>query len=295
MNHEERLELSKLVRWNIVGDESDPYVPEKIRGKHKHFRAAKDRKGFSKKDLNIIRKTYPRLQEVLDRSPWKFRLHFFVQPKALDPSKGRIGRRGDKNFYFGGGQGGLDLAVVRQAFADYGEPFPAKWKDSINVILTGSFFNEDPAYRNMPPSPWIVIHNMAHALVKSYEFAYHYALLGLMKNAYDGGQILTTSDLENNKKLIETVFNFRSARMGRLRNFNEGLHEIFTSFVHNGGKLGRLNTPPDTIVQGRYKENELSLSDNTGKVEKALKRFRKDIERGSRRALRKAKGGWYYL
>ena len=308
MEHENRIERAKLEQWNLVGDVDKPYNPY-VAGNDKRKpwgrRKAGDR-GFSKEELDFLRKTYPRLKKVLDKSHWKFRVHFFILPWP-----GTVKRTGLQ--YFAGHEvKSIPLSEVKKAFQDYHEPYPGDGKDSINVILTGSFFNEGPGKRNMAPTPWIVIHNMAHALQSLFYSDFIFAVRNFVDDTYflddEGnrkfdypfpdpakGHYREFMSIVMDSRILETVFTFASARRGRIRNFGEGMLEIFTSFVHNGGKLGKVNPPPDylRVEYGGSKYGVRVQRDVQERMKSHMDYFKGMLEEIADRALDRAVGKWY--
>ena len=296
MRYDARLELSKLAQWNIVGDEDKPYIPKGDKGgKRRPFgpRDRFDNHGFTEEELRLINKTRPKLARILDRSPWNFRLHFFVLPYK----KSKFGR---KKTYFVEDEREITLLDAKKAFSDYGEPFPENWKDSINIIMTGSFFNEGTGGRNMAPTPWIVMHNMAHGLKhQGYFQEYQRAFNFLFQQVYQGylqQKDRRVSNMVRFSRVVETMFDFKSARQGRLRNFSEAMYEIFTSFMHNGGKLKGLNLPPAAIkTRSRtlYLHEDMNGELALDYIEDRVGEFKWRMEEASRESLNKSVGKWF--
>ena len=302
MKHEERLEHAKLEEWKLIGDEDQLFVQEhdvKPYKKGLPGRRVTQFRGFSRTDLNVLKRTKPKLEKVLNRVPWKFRLYFFLEPTSrhrplrdlISISEGPITRR-----------------TAFKAFDLVNFPVPGKWNDSINVLIQGSFFNQAAAGRNMPPTSWVIVHWIGHVVLKAGSDnlgnAYYLAFHRLLTTIYEGrwwplspikdGTLMrfdvpTIRNMVGSSHIIESMFSFRSARERNVRTFFEGVYEIFSHYIHQKGQIGELNPPPETIFGGAAAE----FTRKDAKVEPALERFAKDMETAFERDLGKAVGEWF--
>ena len=313
MKHVRGVELSKLEEWRLVGDEDDPFVPEPVEGKRKGYRDYKQSRGHTRQDLNLLRKRRAELTKVLNRVPWKFRFYFFVQPVSKSGAKGPSDTRGgyrdksDNTYFMNMWDDKITEQQARKAFKDYGEPFPKKWKDSINVIHSGI---SSPQEGNLPPSPWMVIHRLAHPVLgrsmpsRGWGSFYGQAWKDFIETVYmderwmarygglkDQDQAL---DLMEYNKLVETMFTFRSARLSRIESSIEAIHEIFTDFIYKGGKLGETNPPPRSITKEWGTEHMGTAFGSDKEIELAVRKLKRELKAGFVDDLNKAVGQWYY-
>ena len=301
MRYVESIELSKLAKWKIIGDENDPFVPKPVEGQRRGYRDLPQSRGLTEQDLNLLRKRRAELTKILDRVPWKFRFYFFVQPVSksgvVGPPDG-LGykREGDPSYFVTSWQEKLTKKQAQKAFEDYGEPFPKKWKDSINIIHAGT---TTPEVDNLPPTPWMIIHRVAHAVLlhstiyaRDWHSHYGKAWKDFIDKVYSTDvKSDESTDLMHYNKLVETMFTFRSARLDRIQTATEAIHEIFTDFIYKSGKLGRLNLPPKSIKQ---KGVGVRTRGSDKEIELAMRKLKKDLVAGFVRDLNKAVGKWYY-
>ena len=286
----ESFELAKLEDWQLVGDEDNPFVPKPVRGESPRYRARTQSRGHSEQDLNLLRKRKAELTKVLDRVPWKFRFYFFIQPvlKKRKGTRPRLGNRG-KTYFPSELDGILTTAQARKAFKDYGEPFPGDGREAINVIHAGvTFSSKGYASPQVPPTPWMILHRVAHPIVSLGQYWDAFGKwLGVVYGLYEPDE--DVEYIVEDNKIIERLFNFRSARKRTLLNSTEGIHEIFVDFIFNKGQLNKMNPGyPEKVRDWEtwYRKE----SPMRGRVT-----LREDLEAAVTNDLNRAVGKWYYV
>ena len=134
--------IAKLKTWELLDE--------------RHFFPADRRSGIGwrLKDLNLIQKGKSKLEKLLSKSPMNFNIYFLLTPlergdlpenKTESPLKwGKINK------------------VLRRAGLDDDIP---KDNSAVNIVLTG--LGEEVGFAdNLPPTPWIITHWIAHGVMK---------------------------------------------------------------------------------------------------------------------------------
>ena len=304
-NVKHEIRLAKLDKWQIVGDKpyelpyySSEMMPDK-RGLQK--RSVIDARGFTEADMRVLNRARAKITKVLDKVPWKFRLHFFLQPEFLAP-------RGDLHNLVDT-EGPIKTKEAQKMFWAYEEKWDKNWQNSINLIVRGAFFNEAESGHNLPPTAWIIAHWIGHSLLKGYEGRrllfgekYEWAFLDLLQNSYfdddrNMGSLRPRGSwtYDIGKKVLEGMFTFRSARRGEIRNFYEGVHEMFALFLQRGGTLGKVGLPPEKVQLRRKSLTRYDEDDPAAALRQQVDDFKERVEKGFREDLNNAVGKWFMV
>ena len=310
MRHEERLEQAKLREWKLLGGWGEEH-PDEYRMNHEPVKTEKQL--FPKRSEFVLRKNKPKLEKILSKVPYDFNL-FFLRSGRIKVDDWQLDWEGKMR------EGLVPRETALRYLANENIDVDAlNWRKSINFFFLGTGVN----FRNLPPTPWIVLHWMAHALTAGYEGRrgsknsdYYYIhrlgiwhmLAQLIKNAYrpvnlTAQEILpeiisdaSTDPFNFNlqiKRWMPFIFTFRSARDRKLVSGSEGVQDLFVQYMWNG-KKGIVLNRPETIEykhQGRYPV----VFARRGKVtaQKAFARFKRQVETRFREILDQSIGGWF--
>ena len=284
------IETATLVEWGLIGTEpmADSDVEDTF-------------SGFRERELRVLEKTNVKLARMLSRNKTKFRLFF-----ALDES---IAAALDNELE----EGPARYSEIRRVVAEWGnspDAIPKHDGNAVNVILRGmgdAFDDRD----NLPPTPWIVIHWIAHGVLKTgatpgrlsdtpayaaVEDAIGEAiemLYGVWLGPLSGvGGPKSSEMAELATKFIHSVFTFRSARKGILRNFWEGVHEAFTEWLTTGRI--KVRQPPDELKAGRTHAG-IGYDQKDSYVGEVMDDMLKALDKAFENVLADAKGKWYLV
>ena len=234
-------ERAKLTLWDYIGDPDRSGMPDE-------FEEDEDGvwTGYSKRELRVIQGTNVKLARMLSKSKLKFRIFFVLDTDAAD-------------YLSEYSEGCINYSQLKMDLLRYKLNVPKKGADSINVVLRGmgTAFKER---ENLPPTPWIVIHWIAHGVMKddNDNSRYYteiqndvndllYAMYGIEPHKRLGPEYAT--------EFFKHIFTFRSARKRLIRNIPEGAHDAMVEYITRGDI--RYKKPPPKL--GKY---DLLLADN---------------------------------
>ena len=310
MNHEERLELSKLREWKLLGGWGKEH-PDEYDVTPLGDVSLKPTPLYPTRAESVLLKNKPKLEAILNRSPYNFNLFFLRSGQskrkkwhnlaAKDMEEGRL----------------LDVRALNFLMEEGVYPETLNWKRSINFLFLGTGVKGT----NMPPTPWIVLHWMAHALIAGADGRKHGVnddshtinrlgiwelLADLLENSYtDVGESSFAWSIEDlrdmkwklknetihllMKSFMPALFSFRSARSGRLTSHTEGIHDLFTQYMWNPRKRGIvLNNLP------RRLETLDGILHKKKTADKATRWFKLKVEDIFEEILVNAVGKWYF-
>ena len=273
--------LARLKSWDFIGTKED-FEPVADDGGDVN-------RGWRQKDLQLLEKRNLDVRKMLSKSPFDFSLYFVLDKEVnavmrkWGPSEAPLReehKRGIREDLSSLG-GGHDLPEDRSA---------------INVVLTGmgnTFGKED----NLPPTPWIVVHWIAHGVMKTkgggnfleadrydtynkaWEIladAYADAAVGVDRRDVKSPFVFVPGWKSYKKEMLgfmHRALTFRAARKGLGRDPWELLHDLLAQY----------------IVKGRVKTNaELGGSFQWNSA--GRKRFESRMEDLFDMALKSAKG-----
>ena len=308
MNHEERLELSKLNEWKLLGGWGKEH-PDEYTGKQR----------FPERSHNVLLKNKPKLDAVLSKSPYDFNI-FFLRRGRKEKRKWHILSSGDEGFL----DGRSALAFMREENVDVDA---LRWRKSINFIFLGTGIDSN----NLPPTPWIVLHWMAHALTAGADGTSHdkneytdaMSTLGMWKEVGALIEDAYVTDVDNIKNwgfmereaynvvldlddmgadfqphprtsafllndFFPAVFTFRSARDKKMVTIEEGVQDLFTQFIWNGRKGIEVKSPSKIFM---YEDEFLVKKSGADGV---FRNFKKKMDGIFKRIMDNAVGKWYY-
>lgn len=263
-------EKAKLELWDFIGKPEDEYSDESWTG-------------YSKREMRVLQNTNVKLARMLSRSKIKFRIFFILDPQAgVDISKWE-------------GEGPVKYSRVSRELKRNKLPVPAKDPSSINVLLSGmgeSFKEKE----NLPPTPWIIIHWIAHGVMKKhatgafmsnddYNFIKHdftdtlgYIYTSPYVNRIDDDRILD---------FMHSAFQFRSARKRMIRNIYEGMHDLMAEYIIRGDiRVGPL---PDKMGDLSLLKGEETIVKDT--MDNLMSKLKERFDE----QLKAAKGRWYII
>ena len=110
--------------------------------------------GYSKRELKVIQSTNVKLARMLSRSKHDFRVFFLLEEDI------------ENEFDDYRESGPVPFSNVASILKSMGLAVPRNSSRSVNVILTGlgqAFTDKG----NLPPTPWIVVHWIAHGVLKT--------------------------------------------------------------------------------------------------------------------------------
>ena len=224
--------------------------------------------GWRPADLKLIIDKKPVLEKLLSKSPVNFNLYFVMYSDLLP-----------------GNQEGLvvkEKKLFRTLPKRLRKQLEHSRQNAVTVFIDG-LGNAVGINGNLPPTPWIITHSIAHVILKVLrtDSRYHYylllekALAKIFLAMYGLSAISTPNpnDNEHIRKFMEDAFTFRSARSRRIRDDYEGWHELLTQYIITGKvrtnkKLPKRawdlknpnNKRKDDDAETDRKENEIWLS-----------------------------------
>ena len=300
------MELAKLREWKLAGgwEGRSEYYRLAPGGKWKK-RDSKDER-FPEKSHKVLQNAKSKLEKILSRSPYDFNIVFLRQGHKKPKKWHNITMRDSRT------EGFIKTEKALKFLREEGvEIDSASWRRSINFIMLGTGIGS----ASLPPTPWIIVHWMTHALVAGFqgddndfsegirltrESGLYTALATVMADSYAGkdGDIDPFDIHEDDDYYWEdffqhafmpAVFTFRSARAKRLTTMQEGLQDLFTQYMWNPPRKGiQLNRPPKTI------EFDGDVYTRKSGAEDAFDAFKKEIESIFKGMLDNAVGKWYY-
>ena len=277
-----QIEAAKLVGWEILGD------PEGLDEKYEGDLEDNPLFGYSKREFMVLQKTNVKLARMLAKTEHRFRLYFLLDYDAgfeLDDEP----------------EGPINYSRLVKYLEEAGIDPPEKDSTSINIVmrgLGGALVEKE----NLPPTPWIIVHWIAHAVSKDsdgYNRAGHWMYRNLkdtVNDVIDG--VYGTRGLDQSKEFLEKLFQFRSARKRQVRNFYEALHDAFTEYLTTGDI--RVGDMPLSIKQHplhgedpprRPKKGSMDEIYLNGVVEDMVDEFKAVFEQ----RLDSAEGKWYVV
>lgn len=262
-------EKAKLQLWDFIGKPEDPDEESWT--------------GYSEREIRVLQNTNVKLSRMLSRSKTKFRIFFVLDQQAgVDISKWE-------------GEGPVPYSRVSRELKSNDLEVPENDRTSVNVLLTGmgEAFREK---ENLPPTPWIIVHWIAHGIMKTggagtpgRTSVYDHIFLDFKDTL---GYIYVSDDfaLIDDKTILDFmhgIFQFRSARKRQLRNVYEGMHDALTEYIIRGDI--RTNKPPADL-------DDLSLlKDEDVIVDNAMDDLMDKLKMHFDKRLAKAKGRWFVI
>ena len=314
MRHVRGIELSKLEEWRLLGGWGQEHKDEwdaDVADKDSFYKRPDEEQRFSERSQRVLKNNKAKLEKVLSKSPYSFNLFFL-----------RAGRAEKKRWHLlrdNGGEGQIKnekaLEVLREENTDIDN---LSWERSINFI----FFGLPVTNRQLPPTPWIVLHWMAHALTAgadgkirqgpedwsnvnqlgiwdlfdaAFNESYKFTSGMFSDEVSEGGEVLPESDREEFYRgvLMPAVLTFRSARAKKLTSASEGVMDLFAQYIWNAGKLG-LNRPPKNLRTRRTMYGVMEFEDN-GTAFANFKKLRTELKVIFKRVMDNAVGKWYIM
>ena len=212
MNVDKRLKITaKLKSWDVLGNKAiDDINPQ-------YYLDG----GWRQKDLDVLYKDNLRLKRYLDKSKIPFNLYFTAYKDEAQI------RRIEK----------FEEGPVKYKYAKIVIPdLPAKDDSAINIILRG-MGNLVGKEGNLPPTPWIAVHWIAHGIMKSRGldnkiYGKLEDVLVDMVDLDDSGYIHKRE--QSKIDFMHDVFTFRAARKDKIRNMYEGWHDLMAQYIITG-------------------------------------------------------------
>ena len=277
-------ETATLVEWGLIGTE--PLADND--GEDDTF------SGFRERELRVLQRTNVKLARMLSRNKTKFRLFF-----AIDES---VSSALDYDL----DEGLVTYGSMQRALTEFGVPahrLPKEDRSAVNVIFRGlgDGFNQRD---NLPPTPWIVIHWIAHGVMKtgtaadsaaSYN-AVQDTLTDAISSLYGiytprGNEGINIKD-DAGRDFMHSAFTFRSARKRMLRSWWEGIHELFAEWLSTGSV--RWKTPAQEIGR-KPNKGFLCCEPRDEYIGEIMDDMVKKLGRAFENVLADAKGSWYVV
>ena len=263
--------LSRLSYWDLIGERHDP--------------AENNYVGWRKKDIDLLQKRNLELKKLLSRSYYDFNLYVILDPVVGKYMQQRLPREEAVGF-------GEVESVLRYHYPERDDVGVEPDEGGISVVLTGD--GADVGKQGiMAPTPWIVVHWIAHGVLKSdpndrgrwYE-KLHDAFAD-MASAFSHQlrqpqPIGSYADIKM-KSLMEEMFVFRSARRKKLRDVPEGWHELMAHYI-----------VANKVVVNKKLPIAFATT-NKAQWKKESKKFAKKAERILDSALDFARGQWFVI
>ena len=263
--------VAKLGTWRILGEGG----------------RAKAWESWRKRDLALIYENKDKIKKFLSRSQYRFNVYILAgELEGMERNHVE--------------EGPIDLRYLRHLLSvnGYKERIGDNPK-SINVILRG-IGNAVGKQGNIPPTPWIVVHWIAHGVLKSSLTIYHHLRDALREHIleciFDLEDISVRKHLTDPTDLMSRMFTFKSARRGILRNSNEGWHDLMVQFIVEGrirlakdlGEEGL--TPP-----GLFDDKSKKLMPDREAYKDSVGEFKREVESIFDKALRRAVGRHFII
>lgn len=252
-------ELAKLAYWDVIGEE---------------YYKGGGRRGFSEKWVNVANKTNIILKRYLSKLDIPVNVYFINDRKFIEGISMR--------------EGPILKSRVMKAADKLGYKDRLKdGKGALNILLLG-FGEVEKESGNIPPTPWIVIHWIAHGVMNFRNDAY--GKIGdmfrdVIEELY--GHRFSFLDAAG-KDFITGIGTFGAARRKKIRNAWEGVHDIFTQYIKNGSIT--FNKPPERLFTS---VGYISLKKSRNKT--VMKKLKKDLESFFDYALNQSKGMWFVI
>ena len=263
--------VAKLKSWNMV--DKDRFVPVE-RLEHDYGSRPS---GWRSSDLALMEKRNVDLRKLLSKSRVDFNVYILADPE--------IGKDFESL-----GEGRIERKVVNNIYRMYGRKTLPDDKKAINVVLTGlgSYAETDG---NLPPTPWIMVHWLAHAVLKAKGDLPYYTDLEeavvdhVFAEDYEGGYRSVTQEHDVLDFLHQAAAT-KAARTGKLRNAAEGWHELMAHYLVSG----KVRTNRKLNAKGHENMNITSdrWSRNRDKFNKQVKVLFDD-------ALKSSVGKWFVV